>query len=79
MKFVREFLQNTLVGGVLVVLPIYLALVVLLSYGLGRGVLRSIRELNSGLHRFGRGEFGTAIPIVADDELGDVAASSKAS
>ena len=50
-----------------------LALVVLLSYGLGRGVLRSIRELNSGLHRFGRGEFGTAIPIVADDELGDVA------
>src|SRR5215467_14570335 len=31
MKFVREFLQNTLVGGVLVVLPIYLALVVLLK------------------------------------------------
>jgi len=31
MKFVREFLQNVLVGGVLVVLPIYLALVVLLK------------------------------------------------
>jgi uncharacterized membrane protein len=31
MKFVREFLQNVLVGGVLVVLPIYLALWVLLK------------------------------------------------
>jgi hypothetical protein len=31
MKFVREFLQNALIGGVLVVLPIYLALVVLLK------------------------------------------------
>jgi len=31
MKFVREFLQNVLVGGVLVVLPIYLALLVLLK------------------------------------------------
>jgi len=31
MKFMREFLQNALLGGVLVVLPIYLALVVLLK------------------------------------------------
>ena len=31
MKFVREFLQNAVLGGVLVVLPIYLALVVLLK------------------------------------------------
>ena len=31
MKFVREFLQNTLLGGVLIVLPIYLAIVVLLK------------------------------------------------
>ena len=31
MKFVHEFLQNTLLGGVLIVLPIYLALVVLLK------------------------------------------------
>jgi len=55
-----------------------LALVVLLSYGLGRGVLRALRELNSGLDRFGRGEFGRAIPIVADDELGDVARQANA-
>jgi len=55
-----------------------LALVVLLSYGLGRGVLRALGELNSGLHRFGRGEFGRAIPIVADDELGDVARQANA-
>jgi uncharacterized membrane protein len=31
MKLVREFLTNTLVGGVLVVLPIYLAVLVLLK------------------------------------------------
>jgi len=31
MKFMREFLQNAVFGGVLVVLPIYLALVVLLK------------------------------------------------
>ena len=31
MKFVRECVQNTVIGGVLVVLPIYLALVVLLK------------------------------------------------
>ena len=31
MKFMREFLQSTLIGGVLVVLPIYLALLVLLK------------------------------------------------
>jgi len=55
-----------------------LALVVLLSYGLGRGVLRALGELNSGLNRFGRGEFGRAIPIVADDELGDVARQANA-
>lgn len=55
-----------------------LALVVLLSYGLGRGVLRALHELNGGLHRFGRGEFGSAIPIVADDELGDVARQANA-
>jgi uncharacterized membrane protein len=31
MKFMREFLQNAVLGGVLVVLPIYLALVVLIK------------------------------------------------
>jgi len=31
MKFVREFLQNAVLGGVLVVLPIYLAILVLLK------------------------------------------------
>ena len=31
MRFVREFVQNVLVGGVLIVLPIYLALLVLLK------------------------------------------------
>jgi uncharacterized membrane protein len=31
MKFVREFLQDALLGGVLVVLPVYLALLVLLK------------------------------------------------
>jgi uncharacterized membrane protein len=31
MKFMREFLQNAVLGGVLVVLPIYLALVVLVK------------------------------------------------
>src|SRR5678815_5012534 len=31
MKFAREFLANTLVGGLLIVLPIYLAVLVLLK------------------------------------------------
>jgi uncharacterized membrane protein len=31
MKFVREFLQNAVLGGVLVVLPLYLAILVLLK------------------------------------------------
>jgi hypothetical protein len=30
MKFAREFLANALVGGLLIVLPIYLAVLVLL-------------------------------------------------
>ena len=31
MKFAREFLANVLVGGLLIVLPIYLAVLVLLK------------------------------------------------
>ncbi|HEY4187028.1 MAG TPA: response regulator [Polyangia bacterium] len=50
-----------------------LALVIILSYSLGRGVLRSLTDLTSGLHRFGRGDFARPIAVVENDELGDVA------
>ena len=50
-----------------------LALLVILSIWLGRGVLRSLRALTNGLNRFGDGHFERPIPILGDDELGDVA------
>ncbi len=50
-----------------------LVLVMLLSFWLGRGVLRSLAGIASGFERFGRGEFGVPIPVTSQDELGDVA------
>jgi signal transduction histidine kinase/ActR/RegA family two-component response regulator len=50
-----------------------LALVILLSVGLSRGLFRSLLALTAGLERFGRSDFEKPIPIVSSDELGDVA------
>jgi CheY-like chemotaxis protein/signal transduction histidine kinase len=47
--------------------------VILLSTWLGRGVLRSVAGLTTGLERFGRGEFARSIAVESRDELGDVA------
>jgi len=50
-----------------------LAAVVLLATLLGRGILRSVRDLTSGLRRFGKGDFEQLIRVASGDELGDVA------
>jgi len=50
-----------------------LAVVLLLSIGLGRSTLRSLAALAVGLNRFGKGDFGQPIPVVSQDELGDLA------
>ncbi len=50
-----------------------LAAVLLLTIGIGRGMLRSLRELMAGLTRFGSGDFRQPIQALGHDELGDVA------
>src|SRR5262249_39881371 len=50
--------------------------VVLLSFWLSRGVLRSLAQLSLGLERVGRGEFEQAIPVAGDDGLASVARSA---
>jgi signal transduction histidine kinase/CheY-like chemotaxis protein len=48
--------------------------VVLLSWWIGRGVMRSLAEVTVGLRRFGGGDFNQAIPVPRGDvELGDLA------
>ncbi|MBS2025455.1 MAG: response regulator, partial [Deltaproteobacteria bacterium] len=44
-----------------------------LSSWVSRGLLRGFSALNAGLARFGSGSFAVPIPIVSNDELGDVA------
>jgi signal transduction histidine kinase/DNA-binding response OmpR family regulator len=50
-----------------------LILVLLLSLWISRGVLRGLSDLTAGFGRFGKGDFGSAIPVVSSDELGDLA------
>jgi PAS domain S-box-containing protein len=50
-----------------------LMLVLIFSLWLSRGVLRSLDEINSGLTRFGKGDFSRNISQVSRDEFGDVA------
>jgi len=47
--------------------------VILLSFWVGRDLLRSLDALAAGLARFGRGDFARPIQGVGADELGDVA------
>jgi CheY-like chemotaxis protein len=50
-----------------------LGLVVLLSLGLGRDLVRSLLDLSAGVQRFGKGDFGVPIPVTGHDELAAVA------
>ncbi len=55
---------------------ITLAVVLVLTavaYGAVRRLLRPLDDIRAGAQRFGRGEFGDAIPIRRRDELGDLA------
>jgi signal transduction histidine kinase len=47
-------------------------LVMALSIGFSRSLLRSLSQLGSGLLRFGAGDFAKPIAITTDDELGDL-------
>jgi PAS domain S-box-containing protein len=47
--------------------------VISVSLWLGRGVLRSQRELTLGFARFGEGDFGQVIRVVSQDEFGEIA------
>jgi signal transduction histidine kinase len=49
-----------------------LTLILVLSLTLGRGILRSLRELTAGFARFGRGEFDRPLEVRGDDELARV-------
>jgi CheY-like chemotaxis protein/signal transduction histidine kinase/HAMP domain-containing protein len=49
------------------------ALVLVMSFWLGRGVVRSLAALTSGLARFGEGDFTKAVIVETNDELGEVA------
>ncbi len=44
----------------------------------GFAVMRSLAPLTAGFRRFGGGDFGSPIPIVSDDELGDLARKANA-
>jgi PAS domain S-box-containing protein len=50
-----------------------LASVLLLSFALSRGLLRSLAQLSAGFGRFGKGDFSEPIRVAARDELADVA------
>ena len=50
-----------------------LAFVLLLSFALSRGLLRSVAEISSGFGRFGGGDFSQPIEVSGSDELYDVA------
>ncbi len=50
-----------------------LVVVLSISLGLSRGVLRAMTELTQGFERFGNGEFRKPIRVEAGDELGEVA------
>jgi CheY-like chemotaxis protein/signal transduction histidine kinase len=47
--------------------------VVLLSWWIGRGVLRSLANVAVGLRRFGDGDFSRPIPVTSRDEMADLA------
>ncbi|HSZ81811.1 MAG TPA: response regulator [Polyangia bacterium] len=47
-------------------------LVLLMSLWLGRGVVRSLAALTSGLGRFGEGDFTRPVVVEGDDELAEV-------
>ena len=49
------------------------ALVLGMSFWLGRGVVRSLAALTGGLARFGQGDFTKAVVVETNDELGEVA------
>jgi signal transduction histidine kinase len=49
-----------------------LTLILVLALTLGRGILRSVRELTAGFARFGRGEFTPPIEVHGDAELASV-------
>ncbi len=48
-------------------------LMVLLSWQIIRRTVRSLGALSHGMERLARGEFGQAIEVTSDDELGDLA------
>jgi len=50
-----------------------LFLMILLSIWIRRSVMHHLTSLSTGLLRFGRGDFDVPVPIVSDDELGEVA------
>jgi signal transduction histidine kinase len=50
-----------------------LLLLTLVAYKTVRRLLRPLDDIRAGAQRFGRGEFGEAIPIRRDDELGELA------
>jgi signal transduction histidine kinase len=54
----------------------FIVVVAALSYGMSRGVLRSIGALRAGLGRFGAGKFDERIVVTSNDELADVAAGA---
>lgn len=57
----------------LVIAVTCLALLLALAYWVGRGLVRAVGELSVGFARFGGGDFTEDIPVLARDELGDVA------
>lgn len=50
-----------------------LLLLTLVAYKYVRRLLRPLDDIRAGAQRFGRGEFGEAIPVRRQDELGDLA------
>jgi signal transduction histidine kinase/DNA-binding response OmpR family regulator len=47
--------------------------VVLLSWWIGRGLIRSLANVSVGLRRFGDGDFSRPIPVISQDEMADLA------
>ena len=66
--------QRTMTNVRLSATLVCLALMLLLSFWMGRSLIRSLADVAVGLRRFGAGELSVEIPIVRQDEIGDLAA-----
>ena len=69
LELAKQRLQRSLAAA----LAVGVLASLLLSYILSNVISRNLRTMAAGAARIGRGEFGTRIPVLSSDELGELA------